>query len=197
MRCLVKVINQRKSFEEKLAEKVVEYIALNNNLTNIEIVKAKYGLSIFFINLLKVLIIYTVSLALGVLIESIYLHITFVMFRKFSFGFHFKKSFVCTIISIFFFSIFPLIIKNQTFDIIPLMYVLVGCLLLIISFVKAPATSRSVSRPVIKRNICLTIIFFCYFILGYKYNFIYCNYMCVGLLIANILLLPKIGGSNV
>lgn len=166
-------------------------------MTKIEIVKAKYGLSIFFINLLKVLIIYTVSLALGVFIESIYLHTTFVIFRKFSFGFHFKNSIICTITSVLFFSVFPLVIKNQMIEITPLMYVLVGCLLIIISFIKVPAILRPVSRPVFKRNICLIIIFLSYFILGYRYNFTYSNYICAGLIIANILLLPKIGGSNV
>lgn len=188
--------SNRASFEEKLADKLVNHMTKKYKLTDIEILKAKYGLSILLINVLKVGLVYAVSLMFGVFLESIYLHVSFCLFRRFSFGFHFQKNFVCSIVSVICFSLIPLFIKNQMIMIDPNMYIIIGFLLIIISFVKVPAVSRPVSNPIFKRSICLVIIFFSYFILGYGINFDYSIYICTGVLISNILLLPIIGGTN-
>ena len=67
---------------------------------------------------------------------------------------------------------------------------------MIISFFKVPAVSRPVSNPIFKRNVCLAIIVFCFFILDYNIAFSYSRYIRAGLSISNVLLLPKIGGPS-
>lgn len=188
--------SERTSFEEKLANQLIDTIAKKNNLTHIESVKAKYGLSILFINVFKVGLIYTVSMIIGVVTETIYMHLSFCIFRKFSFGFHFQKNLICSIVSVILFSIVPFLIKSQTIKVNTNICLLIGVLSMIISFFKVPAVSRPVSNPKFKRNVCLAIIAFCFFILDHNIAFSYSRYIRAGLSISNVLLLPKIGGPS-
>ncbi len=86
----------------------------NKNYTKKQLDTIKYGLEGLYLTITKLIIIFIVSIVLGIFNEVLCLIVTFNIIRLFSFGVHAKKSSHCMISSLIFFITFPLICKYVT-----------------------------------------------------------------------------------
>lgn len=131
----------------------------NPNLSKKQMDTIKYGLEGLYLSITKLIIIFIISIFLGISKEFIILIIIFNGIRLFGFGVHAKKSIDCLISSSIFFIIFPIICKYIT---IPMIYKLIISIpLIILISIFAPAdTEKRPLKNKRKRNIYkfLTII---------------------------------------
>lgn len=74
--------------------------------------KVKYGLEIILINAMKFIAVYGVALLLGILWQTITVHLAYLMIRRYSFGLHATKSWVCTVVSVSMFDLIPYFAKG-------------------------------------------------------------------------------------
>lgn len=131
----------------------------NPNLSKKQMDTIKYGLEGLYLSITKLIIIFIISIFLGISKEFIILIIIFNGIRLFGFGVHAKKSIDCLISSSIFFIIFPIICKYIT---IPMIYkIIISIPLIILISIFAPAdTEKRPLKNKRKRNIYkfLTII---------------------------------------
>ncbi|EUJ28601.1 accessory gene regulator B family protein [Listeria grayi] len=74
--------------------------------------KVKYGLEIILINAMKFIAVYGVALLLGIVWQTITVHLAYLMIRRYSFGLHATKSWVCTVVSVSMFDLIPYFAKG-------------------------------------------------------------------------------------
>lgn len=74
--------------------------------------KVKYGLEIILINVMKFAIVYGIALVMGVLLQTMTVHLSYLWLRRYSFGLHATKTLNCTLISLTMFVLTPLIFQN-------------------------------------------------------------------------------------
>lgn len=74
--------------------------------------KVKYGLEIILINAMKFIAVYGVALLLGIVWQTITVHLAYLMIRRYSFGLHATKSWVCTAVSVSMFDLIPYFAKG-------------------------------------------------------------------------------------
>ncbi|EPN9336295.1 accessory gene regulator B family protein [Enterococcus faecalis] len=184
-------MSKKISIEERLSKRFCDSYLLGDDLNSIDKIKIQYGLSILLINLAKVFQVYFVSLMLGVLNGTIICHVSFLIVRKYTYGFHSKNSYYCTLYGLFFFSGIPyliskykLILKNTE-----LFLIAVICIAIVASL--APqATSRSIIKnermlkiKSVKVSMILTVSSI---LLPFEYAK---TYLIYGLLVATVLLI--------
>lgn len=74
--------------------------------------KVKYGLEIILINTMKFIAVYGVALLLGIVWQTITVHLAYLMIRRYSFGLHATKSWICTVVSVSMFDLIPYFAKE-------------------------------------------------------------------------------------
>lgn len=74
--------------------------------------KVKYGLEIILINVMKFAIVYGISLATGLLLQTVTVHTSYLWLRRYSFGLHATKTLNCTLISLAMFVLAPFVFQN-------------------------------------------------------------------------------------
>ncbi|MEB2300158.1 accessory gene regulator B family protein [Lysinibacillus xylanilyticus] len=131
------------SMEERLSGYLTDSINKNIQLSNVELAKIKYGISTLLINLVKVTLIYSASIILGGIKETLICHLIFCLMRRYCYGLHAKSSIVCSLIGVFYFSICPLIVLNYSFGISRELVILFGIIFSIIIFNKVPAYTKN------------------------------------------------------
>lgn len=115
----------------------------NNNLSNRDIDKMRYGLEGLYLTITKIIFILIVSLVLGIFKETILLILIFNGIRFTAFGVHAKRSIDCLISSTLFFIGFPILSIYLT---IPSTIKLLFSIPLII-LISIYAPSDTVKRP--------------------------------------------------
>ena len=73
----------------------------------LELKKMAYGMEVMLINISKLVIIYLLSWALGLLVQSLIVHVAYVLIKRYSFGLHALNSTVCTVVSCCLFVFIP------------------------------------------------------------------------------------------
>ncbi|MGE7928669.1 accessory gene regulator B family protein [Lysinibacillus xylanilyticus] len=147
------------SMEERFSGYLADSINKNIQLSNVELAKIKYGISTLLINLVKVTLIYTASIMLGVIKETLICHLIFCLMRRYCYGLHAKSSIVCSLIGVFYFSVCPLIVLNYSFGISRELVIILGIIFSIIIYKKVPAYTKNskISDTKGKRNKALII----------------------------------------
>lgn len=102
------------SVEERISKHIVDKLVKDSNLTGIQIVKIRYGLSILLINLFKMLILYGLAIILHVTKITFITHMAFLAIRTHAYGYHARTSLSCSIISIFLFVLLPMFLTPIT-----------------------------------------------------------------------------------
>lgn len=152
-----------------------------------------YGVEGIYILITKTIIIFIISLLLGLFKELIFLLLMFNLIRLFAFGMHAPNGTICLIISTIAFIGCAYLCKILVIpkNILHLLYLVSFIIILIYS----PADT--VKRPIIKKKkriifkILSILITFMFFILSLKIkNNLIINSMIIGLLIECILILP-------
>ena len=129
--------------KEKFIDKSMSIILSNNNLSQRDIDKFRYGLEGLYLTVTKLVFIFLVALLLGILKETIILILIFNGIRYTGFGVHAKRSLDCLISSTLFFIIFPIMCIHLITPLI-IKYILFFPLVLLIGIF---APSDTVKRP--------------------------------------------------
>ncbi|MEY8444605.1 accessory gene regulator B family protein [Enterococcus ratti] len=105
------------SLEERISKNISKKIGEKLQLSELEIAKIEYGLSILFVDMFKLLFIYAAAFLLHIAIEVLITHLSFMVVRKTTQSYHASNSTVCTILSILFLVILPFLATYFAFDI--------------------------------------------------------------------------------
>ncbi|TBX29915.1 hypothetical protein EUZ95_13995 [Enterococcus durans] len=105
------------TFEEKFVGFLVNRVSNRLELSREDSLKIEYGLNILVINLVKMIIIYSSSITLECFKETLIVHSSFCILRRYNYGFHFNSNLVCTLFGILLFVLFPFTMKYFNYDI--------------------------------------------------------------------------------
>lgn len=97
------------AFEEKLLNKLI-----TESMSQKEQAKLKFGFYIIADTIKKGILVYSVALILGILLESLTAHLSFLFIRQVTYGWHSSTNLGCKIESILLFNIIPYIISKVT-----------------------------------------------------------------------------------
>ena len=114
----------------------------NKNLSIKEIDTMRYGLEGLYLTITKLIIIFIISLILGIFKEVLLLILIFNGIRLTSFGVHAKRSIDCLISSILFFLIFPILCIKLTIPLLIKQILFIPLVLLIGIFAPADTEKR-------------------------------------------------------
>lgn len=183
------------SIEERLSKYAVNILNRRVQLSQVELAKIEYGVSILLINILKVLLIYLTSYLLNSLLPTILTHSLFCLVRKYAKGFHARSSTNCTLLSIICFSVIPWIVHINGLNISLTSFFLIGCVCGTILFLYAPADTKKAlikceKQKRILRMKTLGILIILLFILAFMFKETERLLGLVGIIVAVIFVLP-------
>lgn len=163
------------------------------DITDDEIEVIRYGLESIYLTNTKIIIIFLLSIILGIFKEVLIMLLSYNVIRLFAFGLHSKNSIGCLITSIILFIGGAYV---SVYLYIPRIVKIVGAFIFtILISLYAPADTEK--RPLINRNkriiykvlsIIISIIMSFYFIIYYKRTL--SNYLFIGLMEEVIMILP-------
>lgn len=124
---------------ERIAEKLISKERFQQDEESYE--KVKYGMEVILINTMKIGLVYLVSLLMGVFFETLIVHFSFLIVRRYSFGLHALKSLNCTLASLAAFVLAPFFLQHVSSS--NWIVVLVFAIIAINMFWYAPADTES------------------------------------------------------
>ncbi len=128
-------------------EQVVNYLLVRKKIlgdfdSEDELENAKYNLSVAVINLEKLLIVYTFSAIMGVLLYTFTTHFSYLLLRRFAGGWHALKTSACSFFSVIMFVIIPKFAIYLKLDFNNNLFFLVGIFLIVVVWKYAPADTE-------------------------------------------------------
>lgn len=120
----------------------------NKDIDEIKLAEIKYGLEGLYLTITKTIVIFTLTLLLGIFKEMLIMLMVFNILRKTGFGIHAKKSWQCWVSSLSIFIMLPYIAKLVIIP-ITIKYIL-GIISIIVMILYAPADT--VKRPLINKK---------------------------------------------
>lgn len=88
------------SLTEATATRVADWVNSQLKEDKKAYLKLKLGLEVIFINITKMLIVYSVAYLLNLLTATIIFHLSYFLIRRSAYGVHAKTSFLCSLISV-------------------------------------------------------------------------------------------------
>lgn len=146
------------SIEEKLSKKISGHFASQLGLSPIEQAKVEYGLSILFVDLFKMLVMYGIAFLLHIVGAVFITHLVFISVRFTTKGFHASNSAVCTILSVLFLVVLPWITASLGFESTRPVFVL-GILFVGLGIFVKERTINQAKGPFRLRKAVLIILF--------------------------------------
>ena len=132
-----------------LIDACMKAIKKNDSSINEEkLAEIKYGLEGLYLTITKTIVIFTLTLILGIFKEMLIMLLVFNILRKTGFGIHAKKSWQCWISSLTIFVILPYIAKIIIIPII--LKIILGIISIAIMYLYAPADTYK--RPLINKK---------------------------------------------
>ncbi|MBC1944980.1 regulator [Listeria booriae] len=146
-----------------MATKITKTIFRDREVDEDRFAIVKYGVEIFLVNVTKGIIVYLAAALLGMLWQTLVVHLSYLMIRRHSFGLHAKTSLGCTITSVVMFVILPYFVKVVQLS--EWMIVLISGLILLNIAIFAPSDTENMplfnaqKRHVLRRKSILNTIF--------------------------------------
>ncbi|MBC1285765.1 accessory gene regulator B family protein [Listeria booriae] len=146
-----------------MATKITKTIFRDREVDEDRFAIVKYGVEIFLVNVTKGIIVYLAAALLGMLWQTLVVHLSYLMIRRHSFGLHAKTSLGCTITSVVMFVILPYFVKEVQLS--EWMIVLISGLILLNIAIFAPSDTENMplfnaqKRHVLRRKSILNTIF--------------------------------------
>ena len=135
--------------ENKLTQTAAKFLAGKMNYytckEGLELKKMELGMEIIIINVLKLVIIFTLAVWLEVLWQTFVAYAAFATIKRYSFGLHALNSTACTLVSCCMFVIVPLLLIN--FGINNVGAIVAFSIILPVLYLYAPADTKA--RPLI------------------------------------------------
>ena len=177
------------SIEEKLSKKISGHFASQLGLSPIEQAKVEYGLSILFVDLFKMIVMYGIAFLLHIVGAVFITHLVFISVRFTTKGFHASNSAVCTILSVLFLVVLPWITASLGFESTRPVFVL-GILFVGLGIFVKERTINQAKGPFQLRKTVLIILFITTIGLLLPSDSIR-TYLLLGLAIATLLMFIK------
>ncbi|MBC2100099.1 regulator [Listeria booriae] len=146
-----------------MATKITKTIFRDREVDEDRFAIVKYGVEIFLVNVTKGIIVYLAAALLGMLWQTLVVHLSYLLIRRHSFGLHAKTSLGCTITSVVMFVILPYFVKEVQLS--EWMIVLISGLILLNIAIFAPSDTENIplfnaqKRHVLRRKSILNTIF--------------------------------------
>ena len=133
---------------EKIVNKLINFLKKYKTYTNDEEEILKYGLESLYILITKSVIIFSIAFLLNIGFEVLIFALIYNLIRKYSFGLHATKSWICLVSSLFIFLIIPLVCKYIVINI----YVksIIGAFFITQIYINSPADTYK--RPIINQK---------------------------------------------
>lgn len=128
--------------KEKFLDFCITFLQKNNDYSELEIKKLRYGLEGIYLTLTKTVIILLVSVILNIFLETLFCILLFNIIRYFAFGFHAEKSFHCLLLSLFNFVAIPYIFLKVNNSLTLNIVISLLCLVCILIFAPADTVKR-------------------------------------------------------
>lgn len=128
--------------KEKFLDFCITFLQKNNDYSELEIKKLRYGLEGIYLTLTKTVIILLVSVILNIFLETLICILLFNIIRYFAFGFHAEKSFHCLLLSLFNFVAIPYIFLKVNNSLTLNIVISLLCLVFILIFAPADTVKR-------------------------------------------------------
>ncbi|MBC2057220.1 regulator [Listeria booriae] len=145
-----------------MATKITKTIFRDREVDEDRFAIVKYGVEIFLVNVTKGIIVYLAAALLGMLWQTLVVHLSYLMIRRHSFGLHAKTSLGCTITSVVMFVILPYFVKEVQLS--EWMIVLISGLILLNIAIFAPSDTENMplfnaqKRHILRRKSILNTI---------------------------------------
>ncbi|MFJ7837919.1 accessory gene regulator B family protein [Lysinibacillus sphaericus] len=182
-------------------ENIITKALIQENHNEIEKEKIRFGIQLIVNDIWKILFIYIVAFLLNCFMATLITHITFIVLRQVSFGFHFQSSIICLVASIVSLPIGLYIIDSNHINADHFIF-LIGILSTLFLLLIAPVGTTK--RPVFNQNhrnylrkqlfIRLSILWTIIFVLKGDYQ-LFILY-AINLLAISVLIQKIFGGSN-
>lgn len=152
--------------KEKFLDFCITFLQKNNDYSELELKKLRYGLEGIYLTLTKTIIILLVSVILNIFIETLICILLFNIIRYFAFGFHAEKSFHCLLLSLFNFVAIPYIFLKVNNSLVLNIIICLICLVFILVFAPADTVKRPLKdkKKRMKRKV-LTFLIGCLYTL--------------------------------
>ncbi|MBC6309047.1 regulator [Listeria sp. FSL L7-1582] len=95
-----------------MAAKITRTIFRDREVDEDRFAIVKYGVEIFLVNVTKGITVYLAAALLGMIWQTLIVHLSYLMIRRHSFGLHAKTSLGCTITSVVMFVVLPYFVKD-------------------------------------------------------------------------------------
>jgi len=163
------------------------------NYNDDKLAEIKYGLESIYLSISKAIVLFALTILLGIFKEMIIILLLYNLLRAFAYGLHATKSWICLVSSLIIFIGMPLLALNVVFPLFIKLIIISFCI--ISFFLYAPADTKK--HPIIKRKkriICKYITIFIALIYSFiclytKNNFL-SNSLLIALTIEAIFILP-------
>ncbi|EUJ52157.1 accessory gene regulator B family protein [Paenilisteria rocourtiae] len=95
-----------------MAAKITRTIFRDREVDEDRFAIVKYGVEIFLVNVTKGITVYLAAAFLGMIWQTLVVHVSYLIVRRHSFGLHAKTSLGCTITSVVMFVVLPYFVKD-------------------------------------------------------------------------------------
>jgi len=133
---------------EKIVNKLINFLKKYKTYTNDEEEILKYGLESLYILITKSVIIFSIAFLLNIGFEVLIFALIYNLIRKYSFGLHATKSWICLVSSLFIFLIIPLVCKYIVINIY--LKSIIGAFFITQIYINSPADTYK--RPIINQK---------------------------------------------
>lgn len=131
-----------------IISKTMKYIKKNTNYDDIKLKEIEYGLVSIYLMISKLIIIFSISLLLGIFKEMIIYMLIYNILRMPSFGLHATKSWICLLSSTILFIGIPYLCIFLSIPMI--LKIIIGILGILFMFKNAPADTKK--KPIVSKK---------------------------------------------
>lgn len=124
-----------------MAAKITKTIFRDREVDEDRFAIVKYGVEIFLVNVTKGITVYLAAALLGMIWQTLIVHLSYLMIRRHSFGLHAKTSLGCTITSVVMFVVLPYFVKGVQLS--GWMIVLISALILLNIAIFSPSDTEN------------------------------------------------------
>lgn len=131
-----------------ILNRIMNYIKKNTNYDEIKLKEIEYGLTSIYLTLSKLMVIFSIAIALSIVKELVIFLLIYNVLRMPSFGLHATKSWICLLSSTIIFIVIPIICMTIKINIIfKTLICIIGTILM---FKNAPADTKK--RPIVNKK---------------------------------------------
>lgn len=179
--------------KNKIIDSTINLINKYYHYDKVKTSEIRYGLESLYLSITKIIVVFIISLLIGVSKELLLLLIFYGLLRVFVFGAHAKNTLQCWVLSITIFTGLPLLVKYIK---IPKLIMLIACIFLfflIYKYAPAGTEKRKINnkkKRMLLKYISLFITVSYMFIITFFANDYFSKILFFSILLATIFILP-------